>query len=608
MTIDGPFSKDLDDAIWLEDDGDGKIVHVSIADVSAVVQPGTEIDRAAMRSGFTRYYYEGNSPMIPRFLSEDQLSLHQDQRRPTITISVPMDEDLGLGEPIIKKTVLVNEGQFTYEVVDSILEGKGGHMLKDAYQIAKGLFKNRRKKANGLVVFEKGSGIVSTEDGDLKVMRTTSRYNSHLLVQEFNILGNYLMARYFEENGIPGIFRNHEAIKLDKEQRSLMKMMEKAVKAGDFATIERLRKEINGILGRANYDAVVRGHSGLNLDAYMHFTSPIRRYPDLVNERQLSAHLASSELPYCKEELERISVNVNIIESRIKDESNEHYRELRRQKIMDIVKPLFPEDMGVSSRRILMNMRLRSLAPGDFSDMVSIVAKENKLTNEITNHIYTRLDNGQLGAREMFSILFESDEVNYMWKGLRRKVMDWLNDHPHDAEAILEMGTNRLDWHDLEYYTNTEEVGMRDYHTSTGTMVAYGETIYSLPQTAVKSTDARNFASVSLIESLLGYEGVSRYPEPRESYVPLTGNQKTRLNNLCSRMKWPRPKYSTVMDETAEEPTYITYAWLTIDGNLIKSEPWRGPNKKYAEQFAAAHILDQIYEDEDLGVDRPKDI
>src|SRR4051812_27964448 len=109
VTIDGPFSKDLDDAIWLTRLEGGWLLEVSIADVASGIPLGSEIDIEARKRGFTRYYATGNDPMVPRGLAEDSLSLWVGKERNTITVAIPIGKDMELGIPIIRETRLVSE-------------------------------------------------------------------------------------------------------------------------------------------------------------------------------------------------------------------------------------------------------------------------------------------------------------------------------------------------------------------------------------------------------------------------------------------------------------------------------------------------------------------
>ncbi|MDQ2716140.1 MAG: ribonuclease catalytic domain-containing protein, partial [Chloroflexota bacterium] len=150
VTIDGPTSRDLDDALWLENHAHGGYtLYVSIADVGSLITPEMTpaLDAEALQRAFTRYHAERNVPMLPGLLSEGRLSLLAGRPRPAITISIPLDADLSPGEPAIQQTALSSSARLRYDEVDEEIADPrtdSGSMLQEAFRVARGLFHRRR--------------------------------------------------------------------------------------------------------------------------------------------------------------------------------------------------------------------------------------------------------------------------------------------------------------------------------------------------------------------------------------------------------------------------------------------------------------------------------
>lgn len=345
LTIDGASSKDLDDALWVEKKEDGWILHISIADVSALVQPESYLDQEAFRKVFTRYFQGSNDPMLPHILSENSLSLLQNQKRPTLTFSVPIKDDFEIGEPTFSKTFLESQKRFTYEEVDEILKNEQNHplqkQLQDLQKIAQNLSQKRKKKKK-------------------KKVKPAS---SHTIVEESMLLANEAIATYCKENDIPILFRNQSQKKNQSPSKQVLLSQEISSSEKTIQNLKerffdvynnfvlfcernrlplfgkdhilkvknRVRNKIffkvldknkNGTSDpqKAQYSPEPQGHDGLKMTAYTHGTSPIRRYADLINHRIFSVIAEQTEqekthLPYSKEQLQLIADRINASES-----------------------------------------------------------------------------------------------------------------------------------------------------------------------------------------------------------------------------------------------------------------------------------------------------
>ena len=328
ITIDGPRARDLDDAFWLEEKGDGYILHVSIADVGYNIKADSFIDIEARKRCFTRYLKHANLPMFPHKYSEGVLSLLHGKNRPAITISIPIDS---LGEtktPTIRKTVLKNKAKLSYEKAALIMESakhQYNEVLKNSHDLAQLLFRKRRK-SGAITIYSLHNRLTTTEEGLVKMISPEDAFNSHILIQEFMILTNQIVAVFFANNNIPGLFRNHTSKAISPDRNLLLSDVNNVINLGDIGRIETLVERFALIFNKAEYSPIIKGHFSLNLPAYMHITSPIRRFADLVNIRQLSAFISNKKLPYSMSELVEIGKHINDVALAYKEEKNEYFR------------------------------------------------------------------------------------------------------------------------------------------------------------------------------------------------------------------------------------------------------------------------------------------
>lgn len=445
FTIDGAHSKDLDDAIGVEKDGKGFIVHVSIADVSDVVFKNSFVDQEAARRSFTEYYGDTkNKPMIPRILSEDKMSLHQDQLRPTITTSIPINENGNVGEISIAKTVLKSVKRFNYDEADQIINNgvEGfGQVLKDCKTIAE-LLEERRKSRGANVVFDLEKGIATSEEGVVREIPEEEEYVANMIIREFMILTNEKVARYVSKNDIPALYRNHNP----------------------------------QIQTRGFYATDQMGHFGLGLSKekpYLHFTSPIRRYPDLTVHRQISAFIQGDKLPYSKEELDEIAIEINLRQKQIKDRE-----ELKRQTGYKI------------AMNAIANDEYSTLSKPDLRRSVRVAINNGEMSSVLKNEVLERLRNNKLGVREMYMILLKGD------KDIRNQLVDYIDENGDIFKDILMMTRHISDWSATSYNTIKTSEGYK-----TTAKVKIGENIFqSQEMSGETALTSERHAGVELIK------------------------------------------------------------------------------------------------------------
>jgi ribonuclease R len=322
FTIDPETAKDFDDALTLEEDR----AFVHIADVSWFVPAGSPLDRGAAERAFSVYVPGLVSPMLPPELSEELCSLRPDVDRLCVTVEIPLPE----GEPSFYRSVIRSAARLTYGQAESILAGreraepKLAEALRGAERLAQTL-RDRRFERGALRV--ESPEVVFAFDGRGGVERAwrESEPHAHMLVEELMILANELVARLLAGRRREALYRVHEPPEPQSVALLLARLADLGVPTpaapermgpSDAAQVAGAASElVTGYtrtsgrgrdafpalvlqsLKQARYDPRNLGHSGLASTAYCHFTSPIRRYPDLVVHRALLRELGASGEP-----------------------------------------------------------------------------------------------------------------------------------------------------------------------------------------------------------------------------------------------------------------------------------------------------------------------
>lgn len=312
ITIDGDDARDFDDAIHLKKDENGYELHVHIADVSHYVTQDSEIDKEAFKRATSVYFPDMVLPMLPEDLCNNICSLKPDVERLTLSVEIKFDNFANIKDYSIHKGIIKSRNRMTYRKVTKILEGdkemckEYKHlvpMLKDMEDLARLLIK-RRDRAGQLDFNLPEVQIDMDEKNKIKDIYKKPREMSDRLIEQFMVVTNEVVARFMKDTQIPAVYRVHEVPTEEK-----MSIFNNCIKGmGLNLTIQEVEPEprdvqrvliavkdrpmeivVNSLLLRsmqkAKYYEAPLGHFGLALVDYCHFTSPIRRYPDLVIHR-----------------------------------------------------------------------------------------------------------------------------------------------------------------------------------------------------------------------------------------------------------------------------------------------------------------------------------
>ncbi len=586
FTIDGPYSRDLDDAIYLRRTPSGWTVYVSIADVASAISKNSPLDVKAREQGYTRYFATGNEPMLPPCFSEDQMSLLEGKERPVITVEIPLSHDLVAGEPTIRPMTLSSKAKLSHQQVDQILaapEHELRSQLADCSVIAQQLLTKRRRDG-ALALYDIFSGWATTEEGLLCRIRQNEAHVAYVIVQEFMILANRAIAEFFASRGIPALFRNHTAQPLAPDRDSILQDLMLSLEYPTRFSIETLQKRVALTLNRATYGPRLQGHYGLNLAAYVHFTSPIRRYPDLVNHRILHAVLAGTELPYSMDELEKLGEALAEQDRVQKDRRSDDLRE---------------EAYGHIRAQIARD-QLKSLSRDQFSKVIKLACRGDELTDSIETEILSRWDSGDLMGRDAYSLLFEANSATRAWIRIKKQTLNWLVMHPGQAISILNSARQDGICSLAEFHNFYQGLDHNRLYTVEGTVQFKGILFKSKPFRAKMFNLGQKKAACDLvIEIACHVAGLSRdvFDLPTLAADEDVGEQRNHIGqllDLCAAQHWSHPHFGITVAGLDHQPTFTCVATMSIKGSSFASKPSVGKSKRHAEHMAAADLLEQL--------------
>lgn len=578
LTIDDARSRDLDDAIWVETGPYGWKVFVTIADAARAVPVGSPDDEQARALVTTRYYATGSSPMLPRHLSEQTLSLHPGSTKKTVTVELDLAPDLSTRSVRMYGSRFVSRARLTYREIPSIIddaEHPSHAQVKALANLALALLEKRRS-AGALVLYDLNNGWVTTEEGYLKHIDHDETTIGYVIVQELMIAANVAVAAYVIEHDIPVPFRNHTARAATPDRAVLMEQIaEAATMPTDVTT---LRQRTHMLLDKASYGPQLLGHYGLNVPAYLHFTSPIRRYVDLIVHRQIGAHLRGRPLPYTREDIEQLSTHINEV------------IEAERKATGDYLK----EKAEGRARSTLTNVRkLDALDGRSFERAVKVAARSGaECPDELQGVYRTRLADGRVPLAAMLATLVESSATPG-WVEMRKATLGALRNKPHDAVGVLMIASQAAGWPAIEYDTKSEGPPHAPSFTACARL---GNGTTSSIQIASTVKLAQQRAALELVALLAGLEPPKHEdPRPvgkvaRTPAVPDANRDPiSALQEWSQAMGLAMPEYTFDMSG----PPHAPVVTCTCSTHGVTAAG-RGSKKQDAKRSAASAVIAQL--------------
>ncbi len=364
FTIDPRTAKDFDDAISYRTLPNGdREVGIHIADVSHYVKPGTAIDREALRRSTSVYLVDRVAPMLPEVLSNELCSLRPDEDSLTFSVVLTLDSKNTITDKWIGKTVIHSKKRFSYEDAQLHLEeniSPFGNILKELDLIAKRFRKQRMKK--GSIAFDSQELEFELDENNHPVkVKPKTRISTHLLIEDLMLLANKTVASFIgsKKPEVPFIYRVHDLPDQQKLEEYALLLKELGFQmdistpkqvAQSFNRLSEAAKTDDGLafaepfavrtMAKAVYATDNIGHFGLAFDNYTHFTSPIRRYADLVVHRILERNL-TEDYRATKGDLDKQCHHINNQEKRAAEAERESIRVMQLAYIGDRVGETF---------------------------------------------------------------------------------------------------------------------------------------------------------------------------------------------------------------------------------------------------------------------------
>lgn len=315
FTIDSAESKDLDDAVSIERTADGYTLGVHIADVSHYVRGNSPLDKEALERGTSIYYADKVIPMLPKELSNGICSLNPDEDRLTFSAIMNLTKDGILKDFKFAKSVVRSRVKGVYSEINSLLDNTADDNIREKYSGLENTIKIMDELADILISNRKKRGAPEIETTESKLIidndichgvKPRTRGKSEMIIEEFMLTANEAAARLAREKEVPFVYRVHESPSPEKisdlkdglrrlnveipsfseaKPVHLAQILENAKDKPVYPVVNMMTLRS---MAKAKYEPEPKGHFGLALEDYAHFTSPIRRYPDLAIHRILS--------------------------------------------------------------------------------------------------------------------------------------------------------------------------------------------------------------------------------------------------------------------------------------------------------------------------------
>jgi len=370
ITIDGEDARDFDDAVYCETVSSGGFrLYVAIADVSYYVKPDSAIDKEALNRGNSTYFPSKVIPMLPEKLSNGLCSLLPETDRLCMVCEIKVSKTGKLTRSKFYEAVMHSKARMTYNQVAKLLEPDNLEVTKPAAAVMQNIHNlhnlyqllAQERTERGAIEFDTvETRIIYGKNNQITEIVPIERNVAHKIIEECMLLANVATANFLRKNKVVGVFRNHDGVKEEKlaglklflhEQgisfpnkktftpKDYSKIIQKIRQRDDYRIIQMV---LLRSLNQATYGVENIGHFGLAYEAYTHFTSPIRRYPDLLVHRQIKKILHPKKFAEIKyEDMEQILMHCSMTERRSDDATRDVTSALKCRYIANHIGEVF---------------------------------------------------------------------------------------------------------------------------------------------------------------------------------------------------------------------------------------------------------------------------
>ncbi len=442
FTIDPADAKDFDDAISFQTLKNGNIeVGVHIADVSHYVKPGSALDKEAFERGTSVYLVDRVIPMLPERLSNGLCSLRPNEDKLCFSAVFELDNEANVIEQWFGRTIIHSDTRFSYEDAQEILESKSGKHSKELLKLNELAYKLRERKfKHGAISFESVEIKFRLDDqGKPLGVYVKERKDAHKLIEDFMLLANKKVAEFVAKKGkgkqkYTFVYRSHDSPKED----ALLNFSQFASKFGykiDMSSGRETARSLNFLMAdvegkkeqnvltqlairsmaKAVYTTKKHSHYGLAFDYYTHFTSPIRRYPDVMVHRLLELYLTDGK-SVNEEEYEKMSIHSSQMEKKAADAERASVKYKQAEYLQN--------NIGEEFNGIISGLT-------EWGMYVEIIANKCE---------------GMIRLRDLNDDFYVLDEKNYCIIGQRRKKKYQLGDEVSIMVKKVDLGKRQIDF------------------------------------------------------------------------------------------------------------------------------------------------------------------
>ena len=456
VTIDGEDAKDLDDAISLDKEGENFILGVHIADVANYVQEGSALDREALNRGTSVYLADRVIPMLPHKLSNGICSLNAGTDRLALSCLMEINSKGEVVDYSIEETVIRVDERMTYTSVKKILEEEDQEEIKKYEKLVPmfrmmeelaGILRKKRKRRGSIDFDFPEAKILIDSQGRPVDIKPYDRNVATRIIEDFMLIANETVAQHFYWLELPFVYRTHDFpdpekiqklasfiynfgyhIKINKEEvhpKEIQKLLVKVEGRAEETLISRLALRS---MKQAKYTVENTGHFGLACDCYCHFTSPIRRYPDLQIHRiikdQIRGRLSSRKIDHYEEILPQIASSTSRMERRA-EEAERETNKLKKAEYMEqhlgevftgVISSITQWGMYVELPNTVEGMIHVSRIPGDYfvydEQTYEMVGRSSGIRFRLGQTVRVQVESADRFLRTIDFILAEGEENN----------------------------------------------------------------------------------------------------------------------------------------------------------------------------------------------------
>ncbi|MFE9424321.1 RNB domain-containing ribonuclease [Kitasatospora sp. NPDC006697] len=591
VMIDRPGSVDRDDAIGVERVGDGWRLTVYVADVASGVAPGSAVDREAFARRESAYGgWRGTQKMLPRPV-EARLTLAEGRPCAAIAIRLHVLPDGQVGQVDVERATVSGLVALSHSQAAEAVRDRAHplhEVLREAAALSEVLLARRRRQG-ALALYDLLSGWATSEDGVVVRLASYERTVGYKIVQECMIATNTALASWAAGHDLPLLFRNHAAGRVAAPRQTLLDDLDVAFTDGSAARLEALRERTLMTLKAAEYAPFMGGHWGLNLPGYLHATSPLRRYADLVVQRVISSYLDGADSPYGQDALAAIGKALNTGARQDREAEHDSRKSAAHSAARRGAAAAEADYTGLD-------------APA-FHTLLKRGCKEGIAGAPLVAETSRRAAAGQLTLLELQMVLLVAGGPG--WESGRSACLNAIAAAPETAVSILSVHAQVNALPPVEFTDKTVGQSPNTVFYAQASWSAAESPVEGARRSASTKKGARHQAALSLLAALTELPDPSldlAQPVPEAAQPPAAepaaetaeGRSPISVLNEYQQIKVISGlSYTMTSKGPSHLPTFTCTAQATHDGTTVVGSA-SAPTKAAAKTAAAAGLVDRV--------------